>query len=127
MHRCLATRACLTKDRRGFGWDGDVHDRHDLADEQWALLEPLFPAGAEKVRPTVCLLGGSSNPWASTTYIAARAGFITNTRWTDVTPRKRPSALGARKLDRSPESAQLYSLPQRIPRAGLSGLCAIED
>jgi transposase len=37
------TRACLTEDRLGFGWDGGVHDRHDLSDEQWALLEPLLP------------------------------------------------------------------------------------
>ena len=36
-------RACLTKVRLGFGWDGGVHDRHDLSDEQWALLEPLLP------------------------------------------------------------------------------------
>ena len=36
-------RACLTKDRFGFGWDGGVHDRHDLSDEQWAMLEPLLP------------------------------------------------------------------------------------
>jgi hypothetical protein len=36
--------------------------------------------GAEKVRPTVCLLGGSSKPWASTTYIAARTAFVTKTQ-----------------------------------------------
>jgi transposase len=33
----------LQRFRVGFGWDGGVHDRHDLADEQWALLEPLLP------------------------------------------------------------------------------------
>jgi transposase len=47
-------RACLTKDRLGFGCDGGVHDRHDLSDEQWALLEPLLP---------VERTGGPGRPW----------------------------------------------------------------
>jgi transposase len=38
------------------GWDGGVHDRHDLTDEQWARLEPLLP---------VERTGRQGRPWTS--------------------------------------------------------------
>jgi transposase len=36
-------RACLTKLRGRFGCDEGMHDRHDLSDQHWAVLEPLLP------------------------------------------------------------------------------------
>jgi hypothetical protein len=75
--------------------------------------------GAEKVRPTVCLLGGSSKPWASTRYIAARTAPVTKPQRDH---RHTAKASRARESWTDPPSRPSFTrYPNKSPERGLAG------
>jgi hypothetical protein len=75
--------------------------------------------GAEKVRPTVCLLGGSSKPWASTRYIAARTALVTKPKRDH---RHTAKASRARESWTDPPSRPSFTrYPNKSPERGLAG------